>query len=397
MAFTYKHTRLACYCGYSVSAVINNFMPLLFVIFQQDFGITMGQLSFLITLNFGVQAVIDFLGAHLADKIGYKTTAVTANLVSAAGLIAVGVLPKLFSPYISLIISVITYATGSGLLEVIVSPIIEALPSETKSASMSLLHSFYCWGQVVTVLLTTAFFALFGTESWGIACIIWSVFPLFTALFFSVVPVLTFSGNEEKVPAMKLFSVKIFWIFLILMTCSGATELAMAQWASLFAETALGVSKTVGDIFGPCMFAVCMGIARVVYAVFAPKIKLANYIIFCSGLGVLSYLLVSLSPNSILALSGCALCGFSVGVMWPGTLSLAAEKCSYGGTALFALLALAGDIGCVSGPNTVTLFAEKFSLFGSPLKAGLLACVIFPGIMIICTLILKSTKDKRYE
>ena len=393
MNFTFKHTKLACYCGYIVSAVISNFAPLLFIIFQTDFGVTMGQLSFLITLNFGVQMAVDFLGAYFADKIGYRTTVVTANVLAAAGLIFMGTLPFLMNPFIGLMLSVVTYAVGSGLLEVMVSPIVAAIPSDGKAASMSFLHSFYCWGQVAVVLLTTLYFGLFGTEHWNIISCLWAVFPIFTALLFSRVPINSFTNEDDKIPMRKLFAIKVFWIFLILMLCSGASELAMAQWASLFAESALGVSKTVGDLFGPCMFAVAMGLSRVFYGKAASKLNIANYIITCAGLCILSYLLVSLSPNSFLSLVGCTLCGFSVGVMWPGVLSLAAGRCPQGGTALFALLALSGDIGCFTGPNTAAAISEKFAIGGSALKAGLLGCIIFPAVMILCTLILKVMKD----
>lgn len=395
MTFTFKHTKFACYCGYIVSAVINNFTPLLFIIFQTDFGITMGQLSFLITLNFGVQMTVDFLGAHFADKIGYKISVVAANIFSAAGLILMGTLPFLMNPFAGLVIAVVTYAVGSGLLEVLVSPIVEALPTDGKAASMSLLHSFYCWGHVAVVLLTTLYFSIFGTKNWTVICVIWAILPIFTALLYSQVPINSFTNEENKIPIRKLFGMKIFWVFLILMLCSGAAEQGMAQWASLFAESALGVSKTVGDLFGPCMFAITMGISRVVYGKAAAKLNFANYILTCAGLCIASYLLVSLSPNSVLSLIGCALCGFSVGVMWPGVLSLAAGRCPQGGTALFALLALAGDVGCFTGPNTAAAISEKFTIGGSALKAGLLGCVIFPVAMILCTLLLKVMKDRK--
>lgn len=395
MIFTYKHTKFACYCGYIVSAMINNLASLLFIIFQTDFGVSMGQLSFLITMNFGVQMAVDFFGAHFADKIGYKTTVVAANIFVAIGLVLMGTLPSLMNPFVGLIISTATYAVGSGLLEVLVSPIVEALPTDGKAASMGFLHSFYCWGQVSVVLLTTLYFSVFGVGSWKILCMLWAVLPIFTALLYSKVPINSFTNEDDKIPMRKLFGIKIFWLFLILMLCSGASELAMSQWASLFAESALGVSKSVGDLFGPCMFAVAMGISRVLYGNAASKLNIANYIIVCAGICVASYLLVSLSPNSILSFLGCTLCGFSVGVMWPGVLSMAAGRCPQGGTALFALLALAGDIGCFTGPNTAAAISEKFTIGGSSLKAGLLGCVIFPVVMIVCTIILKVMKDEK--
>lgn len=395
MTFTYRHTKFACYCGYMVSAVINNFAPLLFIIFQTDFGVTMGQLSLLITLNFGVQMAVDFFGAHYVDKIGYKISIVAANIFAAAGLILMGILPHFLPPFIGLAVAVIIYAIGSGLLEVLVSPIVAALPSYGKAASMSFLHSFYCWGQVTVVLLTTLYFSIFGTGSWPVLCCLWAILPFFTAVLYAQVPIRSFTNEEDKIPIRKLFAMKIVWIFFILMLCSGASELAMSQWASLFAESALGLPKSFGDLFGPCMFAVAMGISRVLYGKFGEKLNIANYIIFCACLCMASYLLAGLSSNSFLSLLGCVLCGFSVGVMWPGVLSMAAVKCPQGGTALFALLAFTGDIGCFVGPNTAAAVSSRFAIGGSALKAGLLSCVLFPAVMILCTYMLKAMKTRK--
>ncbi len=393
MKLSYKHTKLACYLGYMVGATINNLTPLLFIIFQNEFGIKMWQLSLLITLNFGTQMVVDFLGAHYADKLGYRTIAVMANGFCILGFFLLGTLPYIINPFFGLIIAVMTLAISSGLLEVIVSPIIAAIPTDGSSGSMSLLHSFYCWGQVLVVLLTTLFFEIFGRSYWFIACFIWTIVPIISGLLFLKVPISSFTDEENKVPMFSLFKMKIFWVFLVLMLCSGASELAMAQWASLFAETALKVPKAVGDLLGPCCFAILMGISRVFYAKYSEKLNISNYIITCSALCVLSYMLVSLSQNSYLSLFGCALCGFSVGVMWPGVLSVASSKCPEGGTALFALLAFSGDVGCFSGPNFAAAVAERVSIFGSPLKAGLLLCAVFPLILILFTLILKRMKD----
>ena len=397
MHFTYQHTKLACYASYISSAVVNNFAALLFVIFTHQFGLCMLELSFLITLNFCVQMLVDFLGAKYVDKIGYRKSIVAANVFSALGLAALGILPQLMPAFSGLCCAVILYAIGSGLMEVLVSPIVEAIPSDGKAASMSFLHSFYCWGQMLTVLNTTAFFVLFGQQTWPVLCVLWAILPMLTALLFTRVPIHSFTDEETKVPMRKLFGMKVFWIFLILMLCSGASELTMAQWASLFAETALGVSKTVGDLFGPCLFAITMGISRVLYGKFADKVSLTKYIILSAMLCVVSYLLVSICRSSVLSLTGCALCGFSVGVMWPGVLSLAAVKCPEGGTAIFALLAMAGDIGCFAGPALAAQVSEHHSLLGSPLKAGLFAAVVFPIVLILGTYLLKNKKDERKD
>ena len=398
MKFTFKHTKLACYSSYISSAVVNNFAPLLFIIFQRVFGLSMLELSFLITLNFCVQMLVDFLGAKYADKIGYRISIVAANLFAASGLVSLGLLPQIMPAFTGLCCATVLYAIGSGLMEVLVSPIMEAIPTNGKAASMSFLHSFYCWGQMLTVLVTTAFFVLFGQSMWPLLCALWAILPTLTALLFSRVPINSFTNEETKIPMRRLFGMKIFWIFLILMLCSGASELAMAQWASLFAETALGVSKTVGDLFGPCLFAITMGFSRVLYGILAERVSLTKYITLSSALCILSYLLASLCQSSVLSLAGCALCGFSVGVMWPGVLSLAAGHIPQGGTAIFALLAMSGDIGCFLGPALAAQVAERTALFASPLKAGLFACILFPLVLMSGTYFLKFMKDgKEHE
>lgn len=392
---TYRHTKNACYLGYTVSAIVNNFAPLLYVLFQTDFGISMGQLSFLITFNFGVQTVVDSLGAYVADKIGYRSSMIAANLFAAGGLILMSVLPFVMTSFYGLVIATFVYAIGSGMLEVVVNPIIAALPSEESTASMSFLHSFYCWGHVAMVLLSTLYFSIFGTESWRYLCILWAMVPLLDAAVFIRVPIRPFINEREKISVKSLFGIKIFWIFLILMFCAGASEMAMSQWASLFAETALGMPKVLGDLFGPCMFAVAMGLSRIFYGKMVNRLNLTNYIFVSALLCVVSYFLCALSPNGIFSLLGCALCGFSVGVMWPGVLSLASIPCARGGTALFGLLAMMGDVGCFLGPNTAAAISEHFLVGDSPMKAGLLGCAIFPLVMIGCIARLKYMKDRK--
>lgn len=397
MTFTYKHTKLACYATSTCSAVVNNFTPLLFIIFQNKYGLSLTKLSLLISINFGVQMIVDFLGAKYVDKIGYKKSVVAANVFAAAGLASLGILPLCLSPFVGLSIAVFLYAVGSGLMEVLISPIMEAIPGDQKAASMSFLHSFYCWGQMLTVLVTSLFFVLFGQSRWPVMCLIWAMLPTLTAVLFTRVPIRSFTNEDIKVPLRKLFRIKILWVFLVLMLCSGASEIAMAQWASFFAETSLGVSKTAGDLFGPCMFALTMGLSRVLYGKLASKVRLTPYIALSSVLCIISYVLAAASPSSVLSLAGCALCGFSVGVMWPGVLSLAADRCPEGGTALFALLAMAGDIGCLAGPSLAAQVSERATLFGSPLKAGLLACIIFPIVLCLGTAILKIMKDGKKQ
>lgn len=393
MKLTFKHTKLACYGSYISSAVAINFPPILFIFFQKQFGLSLANLGFLISLNFAVQMLTDIAGASIIDKkITYRQAAVTADSFVSAGLLLLGILPVVVSSkFLALIIATIVYSVGCGLLEVIISPITEAIPEDTKSSNMALLHSFYCWGQMAAILVSTLLLIFLGSKNWWIISIFWAVIPASAAILFSKVPINTLPKEKEKSSA-NLFKNKFFIIFLLLMTAAGAAEIAVAQWASLFVETSLGVSKTIGDLLGPCMFAVLMGIARVVYAKYSHKLNLYNYIIVCAVACVFAYLVSVLIPNQYVALSAIGIIGFSVGIMWPGTLSLASVRFPFGGATLFAFLAIFGDIGCTVGPALAAAVSEKAMLFGSPLKAGLAACTVFPLAVVVLTFILKKTR-----
>lgn len=377
----YKHTIYACYIGYITQAIVNNFVPLLFLTFHNVYHIPLGQIGLLVTVNFGTQLLIDMLSAKYADKIGYRTLIVAAHVFVAVGLISLGILPELSgNPFIGLCIAVILYAIGGGLIEVLISPIVEACPTEGKSAVMSLLHSFYCWGSVLVVLVSTVLFKVLGIDAWKIVACFWVVIPVFNTFYFTQVPIAPLVENGESMSIGMLVRSKVFWILALLMVCAGASELAMSQWASAFAESGLHVSKAVGDLAGPCFFAVLMGLARIVHAKFSEKLDLINYLGICAVICIGSYLLAAFSPVAFLSLLGCGICGFSVGAMWPGTFSLAAEKCPKGGTAMFALLALAGDTGCSLGP---TLVGYVSAALDDNLKRGLLIAVLFPILMLV--------------
>ena len=386
----YNATIFASYIGYITQAIVNNFAPLLFLTFHNSLGISMDRIALLITINFGTQLLLDFLSSKFVDRIGYRVSVVAAHFMASLGMILMAFLPFRFG-FAGLTVSTMVYAVGGGLIEVVVSPIVEACPTEHKSAVMSILHSFYCWGQVFTVLCSTVFFAVFGMNAWPVLSVIWAVIPLFNAFFFMAVPIYTLNPGGEGATHKKLFSTGLFWIFLLIMVCSGASELAMSQWASAFAESALGVSKSVGDLTGMCMFAVMMGISRVLYAKLSKKVSIVKFMAISAVLCIISYLLASLSPYAVIALFGCALCGFSVGVMWPGTYSLAAEKIPSGGMSMFALLALAGDLGCSSGPGLVGFVS---GIFEDNLKTGLLFAVVFPSLLLIGLFLLKKTAKK---
>lgn len=383
----FRHTMKACYLGYIGSAIINNYAPLLFLTFQSIFGISLEKITLLVTLNFIVQLLVDLLSAKFVDQIGYRTTAVSAQLFSTVGLVGLATLPYLLpDAYVGLILATILYAIGSGLNEVMISPIIEACPTDQKSASMSLSHSFYCWGHVFVVAVSTLFFTVFGIENWRILTVIWALVPFVNAFYFSLVPIARLNDGEAPMPIRRLLSSRLFWVFAAVMVCSGAAEQAMGQWASTFAEAGLKVSKTVGDLAGPCLFAVCMGVMRVFYAKSSEKINLTHFMIGCGFLSIFGYLLASLASIPALALAGCACCGIASAIMWPGTLSLAAASCPSGGTAMFALLALAGDLGCSAGPTLVGTIADAA---GGNLKSGLSAAIIFPALLCVGLLLIR--------
>ena len=390
---SFKTTIVAGYFGYITQAIVNNLAPLLFLIFRDSFGVSLEKITLLTTLNFLIQLCVDLLSAKFVDRIGYRRCIVAAHLFCAAGLIGMAVLPfVLAGAYAGLLVSLVLYAVGGGLIEVLISPIVEACPTENKASAMSLLHSFYCWGTVAVVLLSTLFLQAAGKGSWRVLPCVWALLPLCNAALFMRVPIASLTEKNEGMTIKELSRSMLFWLFVLLMVASGASEQGMSQWASAFAESGLRISKTAGDLFGPCLFSLLMGAARVLYAKCGERVDLTNYLIASGSLCVFAYCLASLSPSPALSLVGCALCGFSVGVMWPGVFSVASVSMPKGGTALFALLALAGDLGCSSGPTVVGFAA---GLMGDELKKGLLAGVIFPFMLIACSVILKRKNRQK--
>lgn len=377
----YNKTVTACFVGYIVQAVVNNFVPLLFLTFQRSYGIPLSQITMLVTFNFGVQLLVDLLSVGFVDRIGYRASLVIAHMMSAAGLILLTILPGcLGNPFWGILVSVMIYAVGGGLLEVLVSPVVEACPSDNKEKAMSMLHSFYCWGHVGVVATSTIFFKLVGIENWKVLAVVWSLIPLCNAFVFARVPIAPLIEEGEKGLSIKeLFSMKIFWVLFIMMICSGASEQAVSQWASTFAEMGLGISKAAGDLAGPMAFAVLMGTSRLFYGKYGDRIDLDRFMVYSSLLCIAAYLCISLAPIPLVSLVACAVCGLSVGIMWPGTFSKASATLPRGGTAMFALLALGGDVGCSGGPTLVGMVS---SALGDNLKMGILAGVIFPVLLL---------------
>ena len=392
MKYSYDCTMRACFTGYIVQAIVNNFVPLLFLTFQRTYHIPLQQITLLVTFNFGIQLLTDLLSVAFVDRIGYQASMVLAHILSALGLICLTVLPeRMGHPFAGILISVIVYAVGGGLLEVLVSPVVEACPSTHKEKAMSMLHSFYCWGHVGVVLSSSIFFKLAGIENWKLLAVLWAVIPILNALIFTRVPIApVLPEGEEGMTIGTLFQNRTFWLLFVMMICAGASEQSVSQWASLFAEKGLGISKTAGDLAGPMAFAVLMGASRAFYGNYGEKINLDRFMAVSSVLCILSYLCLVFMPVPVLSLAGCALCGLSVGILWPGTFSRASKALPAGGTALFALLALGGDIGCSGGPTLVGMVS---GMCKGNLKAGILAALIFP-VLLLTGAKFETKKDK---
>ncbi len=389
----YKKTLIACYLGFVTQAISANFTPLLFLTFKDTYGITLDKIAMIPLVFYLTQLLIDFAATKFADKIGYRACVVASQVLSSVGLVSMAFLPELLpSPFVGILISVVLYAIGSGLIEVLVSPIVEACPFENKDGMMSLLHSFYCWGAMGVILGSTLFFAVFGVENWKILTIIWALVPLYNTFNFINCPIERLVEDGKSMSVSQLLKTPIFWLMIILMVCSGASEASMAQWASAFTESAVGVSKTVGDLAGPCLFAMFMGISRVVYGKFSNKLDLTKVMLVCGAMCAGCYLLASLSSLPILGLAGCALCGLAVGIMWPGSISISSQKCPRGGTAMFAFLALAGDLGAMVSPAMVGSISE---MAGGNLKTGLLVATVFPVVLVFTLLVLKKRLVKQ--
>lgn len=387
----YKKTLAACYLGFVTQAISANFAPLLFLTFKSNYGITLEKIAMIPMVFYLAQLLIDLVATKFADKIGYRTCVVVSQVLSAIGLASVAFLPELVPiPFVGILISVVLYAVGSGLIEVLVSPIVEACPFDHKDGMMSLLHSFYCWGALGVILGSTLFFAVFGIEQWKILTVVWALVPLYNTVNFINCPIERLVEVGKSMSIGQLLRLPLFWLIIVLMICSGASEATMAQWASAFTESAIGVSKTVGDLAGPGLFAMFMGISRMLYGKFSEKLDLTKVMLSCGALCAGCYLLASLSASPILGLIGCALCGLAVGIMWPGSISISSQKCPRGGTAMFAFLALAGDLGATVSPAMVGSLAE---LAGGSLKTGLLAATVFPAVLVIGLLLLRIKRE----
>lgn len=388
----YKKTLIAGYLGFVTQAIVANFAPLLFLTFNRTYNIPLGKIAFISTAFFFTQLLVDLFCAKFVDDIGYRKSIVASEVLAAAGLIGLAILPEVLpDAYVGIIISVIIYAMGSGLIEVLASPIVEACPFDNKDSVMSLLHSFYCWGSVAVILFSTIFISVFGMENWHILSCLWALVPLCNIYNYMTCPIETLTEEGEGIGIRNLFKIPVFWISIILMICAGASELSMAQWASAYVESALGLPKSIGDITGPCLFAVAMGISRSFYGKYGEKVDLLKFMIGSGALCFVCYLMAALGKNPIFGLVGCVVCGFSVGIMWPGTISITSLRIPAGGTALFALLAMAGDMGGSIGPCIVGFVTQNS---GDNLKSGMLAGCVFPAALIVSVCLLKALSHR---
>lgn len=389
----YRKTLLACYLGFITQAIVANFAPLLFLKFHKDFNIPLGQIALISSIFFFTQLVVDLFCAKFVDKIGYRKSIVASEIFSGLGLIGLAWLPGLTpNPFVGIIISVILYAIGSGLIEVLCSPIVEACPFDNKESVMSLLHSFYCWGSVGVILISSVFFTVFGIDNWKWVACFWAIVPFYNVYNFLTCPIEHLVEDGQGMGIGQLFKIPLFWVCTILMICAGASEISMAQWASAYAEAALGLSKTISDLAGPCMFAIIMGISRVFYGKYGEKIDLLKFMLGSGCLCIICYLMSSLSSNPMFGLIGCILCGASVGIMWPGTISVSSKRFPAGGTAMFALLAMAGDLGGTLGPGIVGNVTQRT---GDNLQMGILVSTIFPVVLVISVIIMKLSQNSR--
>lgn len=393
MKNNYKILKLACYSTNVSMSVITNMPPLLFLTFREQFGISYSLLGLLVTVNFFTQLLVDLIFSFFSHKFNIQKAVKFTPVLCMIGLLFYSLCPSLFknNEYIALVIGTVIFSASGGFGEVLISPVIAAIPAKDPDKEMSKLHSTYAWGVVGVVLFATAFLAVFSSKYWQILMLILSLIPLFAAIAFAFSKVPTMQTPERVSGALKLLKNSGVWMCVLAIFLGGAAECTMAQWCSGYLEQALGIKKIYGDIFGVALFSVMLGAGRTLYSKIGKNIA---PVLFFGALGAaLCYFIAALSPFAVVGLVACALTGFCVSMLWPGSLIVASDRFPAGGVFIFALMAAGGDMGASIGPQLVGIvtdasiknpflidLASRFSVMPEQLgmKLGMLIGMLFP-------------------
>ena len=387
MTQNYKITKYTCYLFYVLQGTLLNLTPLLFVPLMEQYGLSYMKLGALASVNFATQLIVDIVLSKLTDKHRYRISLRLSASAAFIGYMIFAWAPgRLGDPYTWLLIGTVVYSIGAGLMEITISPLIHALPDKAKGKSMAILHSFYAWGVVLTVIVSTSVLAIIGRDKWNFIVTGWLIVPVIGFILSCIMPVpKPESGeNERTAGSFRILIKPAFILFLAMIFFGSCAEAVMTQWSSAFLERAVGLDKLIGDIAGMSMFALMLGLCRMASAALDKKISLSTYMMLGTIGAVICYIIVSVSNVAAVSLIFCALTGFMVGMLWPGTLVLAADAFPKAGAWLFAYLAVAGDLGGVFGPWITGAIADR-----SGLNAGLGAAAIFPVIGLICMIIYK--------
>ncbi len=385
----YKHTIRACYAGTFTMSLVSNLTPLLFVILMDSFGLTFEQVGRLTLVNFMTQIAADLVFSKPVDKWGVRPFVAGGHFLCTIGLVLFALAP-MYAPhntYIWFMVSTVLFSCGGGLLELLLSPIVQAIPGDEKARAMSMLHSFYAWGFILVVVLTTTALGVFGSANWPLIMITWAILPLATGIAFLKVPLAPQVSEEQRTRTGVLLSSAFFVVVVLGIAAGGAAEVSMSQWISAFTERALGLSKQMGDLVGVCMFALFLGIGRASYGKWGGKTDVTTLMLWGAVGSVLCFLGAALIPNPILAMACCAANGLCVSLLWPGSIVTAAARFPLAGASMFAILAAGGDVGAAFGPWAVGAVAD---VVPSGLRGGLLVGTIYPAIMVVCMLVVRA-------
>lgn len=410
-AKSYQLTTISCFVGIFCQAVSSNITAILFIPLMTLYGLSYVHLGLLVGINFTTQVLVDIIASRLVDRYGFRVFVLPSDILAVIGLVLFGLTPVLFDNILTgLVFSTIIFSASCGLQEVMLSPIVNAIPHNDKGPAMALMHSFYAWGQVATIIITTLFLFFFGIENWQVIVFLWALVPLVNFFMFLAAP---FPGviHENQRMTMRDLILKPFYLVALLAIMGGAaTELVMNQWSSTFSEKVLELPKVTGDILGMCGFAVFLGLGRVLYGRYGSKINMNNVLVGSAAAAVVCYIAVAISPLPAISLAACAVCGLAASLLWPGTLVITAEKYPLAGAWIFAILAAAGDIGAASGPfaagvitdltrqmPSILQFAASLQLLPDQfaIRIAILLSAIFPLFTLACHWFLKQRQHIR--